>query len=70
MKTYVPTQTCTCKFTAALSVTVPNWKPSKGPSQWNGEKHIFVEWNSENGIQTMEDSFHGKEHTVAPDATG
>lgn len=31
---------------------------------------IHTQWNSENGMQTMEDSFHDKEQVAAPDTTG
>lgn len=38
------------------------------PVEWIQD--IFVQWNSENGIQTMKDSFHEREDIAAPDATG
>lgn len=43
---------------------------TQGPSQWHGCQDIFAQWNSENGIQTTEDSFREKQPTAAPDTTG
>lgn len=48
----------------------PNLESTQGPTQWHRCQEIYTQWNSENGMQTMEDSFHEKEHAAAPDTTG